>query len=99
MTSQLNLNLCKWSSGIIGKAKEFNGARLSVAVVFALFIVTGVCQQWPLRMPGYSEGWRLALNLPQFLPYRQNTVSKMRVKLSLCCKDVCAHPSLLQRCR
>lgn len=62
-----------WSSGVIGKSKELDGACLSVAVVFALFIVAGVRQQRSLRMPRYSEGWRLALNLPELLTYSNNT--------------------------
>ncbi len=112
MKHPLNLKWCRirlntwrfWSSGVIGKSKQLDGACLSVAVVFALFIVAGVRQQRSLRVPRYSEGWRLALNLPELLTYSNNTQQtsvreKTQFKLSWSFHNESAHLFLLQQCQ
>lgn len=55
------------SSGVVGKAKQFNCPCLSVVVIFALLVVAGVGQQGSLWVPGDCERWGIALNLPQLL--------------------------------
>lgn len=55
------------SSGVVGEPKELDGAGLPAAVIFAIFVITGEGQQWPLRVPGHCEGGRLALHLPELL--------------------------------
>lgn len=55
------------SSGVVGEPKKLDSASLPAAVVFAIFVVTGKSQQWPLRVPGHCEGGGLTLHLPELL--------------------------------
>lgn len=61
--------LVRSASGVVGKAEQFDGARLPVVVVLALLVVAGVGQQRPLGVPGDGEGRRVALHLPQLLSW------------------------------
>lgn len=51
-------------SGIIRKPKQFHSACLPTAVIFAIFVITGKCQQRPFGVPSHSEGRGLTLHLP-----------------------------------
>lgn len=70
------------TSGVVGEAKQFDGARLPVVVVLALLVITGVGQQGPLWVPGDCEGWRVTLNLPKLLSYNTRRRRRMCLMLS-----------------
>lgn len=74
------------TSGVVGEAKQFDGARLPVVVVLALLVIAGVGQQGPLWVPGDCEGWRVTLNFPKLLSY--NTRRRRRMCLMLSKKKI-----------
>lgn len=70
------------TSGVVGEAKQFDGARLPVVVVLALLVIAGVGQQGPLWVPGDCEGWRVTLNFPKLLSYNTRRRRRMCLMLS-----------------
>ena len=59
-------------SRVVGQAEQFDGAGLSVAVVFSLLVVAGVGEQRPLGVPRHGEGGGVTLHLPQLLSCTQH---------------------------